>query len=69
MSGKRLYLCSTSLTEFALEFADVTENILKGSSIASILSNPKVLPYFRSLSVRVLHCSLVRKLLISLLGN
>ncbi|KAF9462667.1 hypothetical protein BDZ94DRAFT_1194336 [Collybia nuda] len=32
------------------EFADVTENLLK-SSLVSVLSNPKVLPYFRSLSV------------------
>lgn len=33
------------------EFADVTENLLKPALVAA-LNNPKVLPYFRSLSDR-----------------
>ena len=37
------------------EFADVTENVLKlfgNSSLITVLQDPNVLPYFRSLSVR-----------------
>ncbi|KAL0950034.1 hypothetical protein HGRIS_010042 [Hohenbuehelia grisea] len=33
------------------EYADVTESILKTTNIATVLQNPAVLPYFRSLSI------------------
>jgi len=36
------------------EFADVTENVLKllgSSSLATVLKDPKILPYFKSLSI------------------
>lgn len=36
---------------YALEFADVTESILKNSALLDALKDPKIAPYFRSLSV------------------
>ncbi|KAF9259522.1 DUF1682-domain-containing protein [Marasmius fiardii PR-910] len=33
------------------EFADVTENIIKNSALVAVLKDPKVEPYFRSLSI------------------
>lgn len=51
-------LCMTSRTHpsypHVAEFADITDNLMKahgGFSLASVLSNPAVLPYFRSLSL------------------
>ncbi|KAG7096953.1 hypothetical protein E1B28_004350 [Marasmius oreades] len=33
------------------EFADVTENIVRNSALVNVLKDPKVQPYFRSLSI------------------
>ncbi|KAL0579687.1 hypothetical protein V5O48_002317 [Marasmius crinis-equi] len=33
------------------EFADVTDNILRNSALSNVLKDPKIQPYFRSLSV------------------
>ena len=43
------------LTTGAAEYADVTENVLKiAGPVLEALKDPKIQPYFRSLSVRVL---------------
>lgn len=43
------------LTTGAAEYADVTENVLKiAGPVLEALKDPKIQPYFRSLSVRML---------------
>lgn len=51
----RVYIASIINLKFLKEFADVTENVLKlfgNSALITVLQDSKVLPYFRSLSVR-----------------
>lgn len=43
------------LTTGAAEYADVTENVLKiAGPVLEALKDPRIQPYFRSLSVRML---------------
>ena len=53
MSGEQYIPLQQSLytNQAPLEFADVTEQLLDKHSLAKILNDPAILPYFRSLSV------------------
>jgi hypothetical protein len=46
-------LCPMRLQTYTqIEFADVTDGVLKAFPLAKFLEDPKIAPYFRSLSVR-----------------
>lgn len=54
---------NSSETHTQTEFADVTDGVLKAFPLAKFLEDPKIAPYFRSLSVRRRPCSELYNLL------